>query len=74
MVHYDQFRKGWFIPKGLPAVVWKDGPLKDRKTHEIVTTKDLFFQNFLVQSTKEYLVVHYPNENQELWFMRIMKQ
>lgn len=73
MVHYDQVRKGWFIPKGHPAVVWMDGPIKNRKTQEIVTTKDLFFENYWVHSSKECLVVRRFNETHELWFMYVMK-
>ena len=73
-VSYDAGLKCWYVRKGTPAFIWKDGPLKERVVYEIETTHFHIFDRFAVlHSRKEYLLVIKKNQDDELWFMKVMK-
>lgn len=79
-VHYDKFNKSWFIPKGEDGIAWQDGPLKDRKTHNIKTSKDIIafnsntgfgFEAFV--STDTHLVIINRSSGDKPWFLQVNK-
>lgn len=71
-ISYDAGMKYWWITKGTPASIWKDGPLKKRVVYEIETTcAHRFDESDVYYSTKECIVVTKKNQDGELWFMQV---
>jgi len=77
---YDPSARSWFVSKGTPGTMWKDGPADKRVSYVITTTEDRFFyegsqyvDNRVIYNRDSILTVMKKDTNGDAYFLSIKK-